>query len=245
MTPTIRGADDATNNERDHKANPEDHWDEVYRRMSPGQLSWYQAEASTSLAFIETLALPRDAALLDVGGGTSTLVDALVSLGYSDTSVLDVSEVALAGARERVGSTRAVTWLRQDLLTWRPARRYALWHDRAVFHFLVEPEQRAAYLRALDAAVEGGGHVVIATFATDGPVQCSGLPVVRYDALSLARALGPQFAVVDTRRQEHLTPGGLVQPFTWVIARRVHIPGDCPPSGDAAASAKLGQAKGG
>lgn len=217
-----------------------DHWNEVYARATPSLVSWYQKEPSTSLAIIGELGLPQDAVLLDVGGGASTLVDALLLTGYSDISVLDVSGVALAAARARVGETAVVTWLNEDLLAWSPPRTYDLWHDRAVFHFLTEPAQRDLYRAALHAALGSGGHAVIATFAPDGPEFCSGLPVVRHDAGSLGRELGPHFVVEDTRRQEHVTPAGVVQPFTWVVARRRgDHDGPVPSIGDASGGASL------
>jgi trans-aconitate methyltransferase len=176
-----------------------------------------------SLELIEVLGLPLDTAVLDVGGGASILVDALVERGFSDVSVLDVSATALELARRRLGAAptgaaSSVHWLHEDLLVWQPARRYDLWHDRAVFHFLVEPEQRDRYVNLLCEAVHPGGCVIIATFAPDGPESCSGLPVARYGADDLARVLDG-FEVVATRGEQHRTPAGVVQPFTWIVAR--------------------------
>jgi 2-polyprenyl-3-methyl-5-hydroxy-6-metoxy-1,4-benzoquinol methylase len=172
------------------------------------------------MELIEMLGVSTDDAVIDVGGGASLLVDSLIGRGWSDVTVLDISHTALEAARERLGSDAPVTWLDQDLLTWSPERHYGLWHDRAVFHFLVDAAERETYLRVLRAAVAPGGSVILATFASDGPEYCSGLPVVRYSAEDLATILaGTDFEVVESRCEEHTTPGGAVQPFTWVAGR--------------------------
>jgi SAM-dependent methyltransferase len=148
------------------------------------------------------------------------LVDQLVGRGFSDVSVLDVSAVALDEARARLGAGAKVRWLRQDLMTFNPDRRYDLWHDRAVFHFLTSEPDREVYRAALAAALAPGGHVIIGTFAEDGPEQCSGLPVSRYSSGTLAETLGDGFVVTASRRESHRTPAGAIQPFTWVAARQ-------------------------
>jgi len=194
-----------------------EHWDKLYSQRAPSTLTWYQASPSVSLALLDALGVRSDQAVIDVGGGTSNLVDALIGRGFGDVSVLDVSQAALDQARQRLGSNAArVSWLREDVLTWRPRRRYGVWHDRAVFHFLVEERQRDAYVATLHAALDPHASVVIGTFASDGPDQCSGLPVARYDPTSLAAVFGKEFQVVEHRREEHHTPGGAVQPFSWV-----------------------------
>lgn len=195
------------------------YWDSAYAGAGARGVSWFEDTPRVSLELIGVLGLARDAAVIDVGGGASTLVDRLVEAGFTDVSVLDVSAAALAEARQRLGDTTAVTWLNQDLLLWNPERRFDLWHDRAVFHFLVAPEDREAYLRALQSAVVPGGHVVLAAFAPDGPESCSGLPVVRYSANDVVRLLGGGFELVETRREEHVTPRGAKQPLTWVAGR--------------------------
>ncbi len=196
------------------------HWDSVYQRLTPSGVSWYESEASTSLSLIKDLNLPTDTSILDVGGGASTLVDGLVAGGYSDVSVLDLSSAALDAARHRLGPDVPVRWLNEDLLNWAPDRRYGLWHDRAVFHFLTEPEDRTRYLDLMDRAVAAGGRVIMLTFAPEGPDRCSGLPVARYSAEDLASALAPNFEVIDSGRQAHVTPSAITQPFTWVVAAR-------------------------
>jgi hypothetical protein len=194
-------------------------WDEVYESRGELAVSWFQPTPAVSLELIGSLDVPRDAAVIDVGGGTSSLVDRLVERGFSDLSVLDVSGTALEVTRQRLGSDVPITFLEEDVLEWSPERRFHLWHDRAAFHFLVDGADRARYLATLRSATELGGFVIIATFASDGPESCSGLPVARYSADSLGSVLGSDFVVVETRREEHTTPGGGVQPFTWVAAR--------------------------
>jgi hypothetical protein len=182
-------------------------------------VSWFQPTPTISLELIGNLELPRDAAVVDVGGGASSLVDRLVDQGFRDLSVLDVSRAALQATRHRLGGDYPVTFLERDVLEWHPERRFHLWHDRAAFHFLVDSADRDRYLATLRSAIQPDGFVIIATFASDGPEFCSGLPVVRYSAESLGSVLGPDYVVVATRREEHTTPGGGVQPFTWVAAR--------------------------
>ena len=174
----------------------------------------------TSLELITTARAPRTASLVDVGGGASLLVDCLLADGWSDITVLDVSDVALDHARARVGPDPRAHWIQQDLLTWQPTRRYEVWHDRAVFHFLVDEADRQRYRDLLERALAPDALVIVGTFASDGPTQCSGLPVARYDAETLTSALGGTFDVRTSRRDEHVTPQGTTQPFTWVALSR-------------------------
>lgn len=196
-----------------------EHWDAIYGRTTPTRLSWYEREPTVALELIDTLAVPHDAAIIDVGGGASTLVDHLFIRGFRDVTVLDVSDAALALARDRLRNAAAVNLVLADVVSWRPPRSYALWHDRAVFHFLVDVAERQRYLETLRSAVLPGGHAILATFAADGPERCSGLPVAGYGADDLRTLLGDGFAIVEVRREEHLTPDGITQPFTWVAAR--------------------------
>ena len=196
-----------------------DHWDATYAERGAEDVSWFQSEPHTSLALFDALGVHRDAAVVDVGGGASALVDRLVAHGYVDLTVVDISEVGLDLARDRVGDAAKVEWVVSDVLTWAPDRRYDLWHDRAVFHFLTDPDARADYLATLTEVVPTGA-VILATFAPDGPDTCSGLPVARYGPDELADLL-PDFEVVEARRDVHVTPGGVEQPFTFVAARRV------------------------
>lgn len=193
------------------------HWDGVYTTSRAEQVSWYEREPRTSLELIDVLGVGAGDAVIDVGGGESRLVDELAGRGYTDLSVLDVSGVALGAVSARVGAAASVEWIVADVTGWRPKRQYRLWHDRAAFHFLVEPSARDAYARTLRAAVPDGS-VVLATFAPDGPESCSGLPVARYGAADLAVVLDG-YDVVATRRVVHVTPWGAQQPFTYVAAR--------------------------
>jgi len=167
------------------------------------------------------LGVTSNTAVIDVGGGASMLVDALVGLGFNDITVLDVSAIALEAARQRSGDPLAVNWLQGDVLSWQPKHRYGLWHDRAVLHFLTEERDRNTYLDTLRRAIEPGGAVVLGTFAEDGPEYCSGLPVVRFSSGALSEALAPDFEVVATRNEVHITPTNARQSFTWVAARSI------------------------
>lgn len=199
----------------------QEHWDEVYRTKAPDKVSWYQPSPEASLQILDRFGIPASASLIDVGGGASMLVDGLVERGWSDLTVLDIAAPALDTARARLGPvSQNVTWMIADITQWAPDRTFDVWHDRAVFHFLIEAEQREAYRRALEIAVAPGGLVIIATFAPDGPERCSGLPVRRYDAAALAAELGPAFALADSWREQHTTPAGGVQAFNWCVFRR-------------------------
>jgi SAM-dependent methyltransferase len=194
------------------------HWDAAYTARGADGVSWHEAEPRISLELIEALRIPRDAAVVDIGGGASQLVDRLVERGFSDLTVLDISASALAEVGSRLGDS-LVLRLHEDLLEWRPLRRYDLWHDRAVFHFLVTETERRRYLETLRAAVRPGGFLILATFALDGPEVCSGLPVCRYSADDLSHILGDSFHPLETRHEAHVTPRGSIQPFTWVAGR--------------------------
>ena len=196
------------------------HWDDRYRTVGARSVSWFEQEPATSLALIERAGATATTSVIDVGAGASALTRVLQRRGFTDLTALDVAQAALDEARSAVDRPDEVSWIRADLLEWSPARRWGVWHDRAVFHFLTEPADRAAYRRLLDRAVEPDGTVIVATFAEDGPTTCSGLPVNRYDADALTAELGPGWTQVDSGRSDHLTPSGAVQPFTWVMARR-------------------------
>ena len=197
------------------------HWDQVYRTKRADAVSWYQPIPEPSLRALEQLAAPASASLVDVGGGASCLVDELVRRGWSDLTVLDVSPEALEVAQARLGTAAAqVRWLVADVTKWRPGRTWAVWHDRAVFHFLTEAVQRSAYRTALAVGTEPGSLLIMAIFAPDGPERCSGLPVTRYDAAALAAELGPAFAPARDWREMHRTPSGATQAFQWCVLRR-------------------------
>jgi ubiquinone/menaquinone biosynthesis C-methylase UbiE len=195
-------------------------WDAVYDRDDLAGVSWHQREPRVSLELIDALGIGPGEAVVDAGGGTSPLAGRLLDRGFADVTVLDVAERALTAAREELGERAArVDWVQADVLAWRPDRRFDLWHDRAVFHFFADPDDRARYVDSLRRALVPGGAAVIGTFALDGPPTCSGMPVVRYDAAGLTSALGADIELVTERREEHVTPGGRVQPFAWAALR--------------------------
>jgi trans-aconitate methyltransferase len=196
-------------------------WNEVYRTKPADSVSWFQADSRPSLDAIERLGLSADSAFIDVGGGASTLVDSLLHRGWTDVSVLDIAAPALDVSKARLaGAAESVHWLVADIVEWTPRRSYDVWHDRAVFHFLTTEFQRSRYIRALDASLPPGGHLIIATFAPDGPERCSGLPVQRYDAQGLSEAFGRRFTLRETWLETHLTPAGNAQAFTWCVFSR-------------------------
>ena len=210
------------------------HWEKVYEGRDSDQMSWFQAVPQTSLRLINS-ALNNDAggagpageaAIVDVGGGASVLVDHLLQAGHGaspdlniaklNIAILDIAEAALDDSRRRLGEqAHRVDWIAQDLLTWTPARQYDLWHDRAVFHFLLDPDERRAYRRTLTRALRPGGHAIIATFALDGPQKCSGLPIRRYDAALISAELGDSFELLETTDETHITPAGGGQHFNY------------------------------
>ncbi len=197
------------------------HWENVYRSKATDEVSWYRAHLDVSLGLIGDAAPDRGSAIIDVGGGEATLVDDLLARGYADLTVLDISREALDVARRRLGGAAdRVRWIAGDV-TRAPleAARYDLWHDRAVFHFLTTAEDREAYVRQVIRAVRPGGHVVVATFAPDGPETCSGLDVVRYDAGGLHRQFGSRFRLLDSVTELHQTPWGAPQPFIYCFCR--------------------------
>jgi trans-aconitate methyltransferase len=197
------------------------HWQTVYATKAEDEVSWFQASPAPSLEAIALAGSQHGSAIIDVGGGASRLVDHLLAEGFRDVTVLDLSGAALDAARVRLGAEAAkVHWIVADVTAWEPPRTYDIWHDRAAFHFLTEAPDRAAYVARLTRALKIGGHAIIATFATDGPERCSGLPVMRYDAMSLGQALGPAFRLVDTWRHEHATPRDARQRFQFSVFRR-------------------------
>lgn len=192
------------------------HWEQVYRDKSPLEVSWYQTAPTLSLILIMASSIDRDESLIDVGGGASNLVDNLLACGFSAISVLDISAQALAHARQRLGQrSQQVHWIDADITQFEPTERYALWHDRAVFHFLTEADDRLRYRQALERALKPGGQVIIGTFAPGGPLRCSGLPIVQYDAESLQAEFGADFELVETRSETHQTPSGKDQLFNF------------------------------
>src|SRR5262245_838474 len=188
------------------------HWQNVYLNKGEQQVSWTQFDPQPSLGLIEKFARDRNSDIVDIGGGASRPVDALLAHGYTAITVLDISEAALKSASTRLGEQgEAVRWIAGDVTFWRPPRSFEVWHDRAAFHFLVEAEDREAYIDRLHAGVKRGGYAIIATFASDGPEKCSGLPVQRYDPESMAKTIGEAFELVENLRHRHVTPWGAEQ----------------------------------
>ena len=198
------------------------HWESVYATKRKDEVSWFQARAGRSLALIGDAAPNKACAIIDVGGGASSLAGDLIEAAYRDVSVLDIASAALERARARLGKASSkIEWIVADITKWQPPRRWNVWHDRAVFHFLISPEDQVAYIRALDAATAPGAGIVISTFALDGPQKCSGLPVERYSAATLAARLGNAFKLEKESREDHRTPGGAVQKFSYALMRKV------------------------
>lgn len=193
------------------------HWRDVYSRLAVTEVSWFQAHPEFSLELITAAGVRADEPIIDIGGGASVLADRLLERGHHDITVLDIAAEALANSQRRLGEHAAeVAWVAANLLTWQPPRRYRLWHDRAVFHFLTNAVDRDRYRQMLEAALAPGGHVVIGTFAEDGPTRCSNLPTARYSSEELA-AQFPGLQTVRTGREEHRTPAGNIQTFSWVL----------------------------
>ncbi len=196
------------------------HWDDVYTTKGEKEVSWFQESPTPSLELLALIGATVRSAVIDVGGGASRLVDTLVSRGFEDITVLDLSQAALAVARARLADKAdRVRWVAADVTTWEPSRTYDVWHDRAAFHFLTGVAEQAAYLDRLRRALRRGGHAIIGTFALDGPSMCSGLPVARWDAARLAALLGPDFVLADSRAHEHETPRGAKQRFQFSTFR--------------------------
>ena len=196
------------------------HWGDAYAAGETTR-SWYQQHPGMSLRMLDAAGIQADASVIDVGGGASPLAEALVERGFGDVTVLDISPAGMAYARRHLGvRAEQVSWLVADVRTWEPRRRYTVWHDRAVFHFLVSAEDRRQYMLTLGPATEPGAVAVFGLFAPDGPRQCSGLPVVRYSAAELADELGSRWTLIRQDREEHVTPAGPIQPFTWAVLRK-------------------------
>lgn len=203
-------------------ADPRRHWNAAYARVGEQGGSWYQDTPRASLAMIELSGVPPTGSVLDAGGGASTLVDHLLDRGWHDVTVLDVSAEALSLSRQRLGDVGAtVSWVEHDVVDWQPQRKFDLWHDRAVFHFLVDEVDRKRYLDVVLSGTGERSRLIIGTFAADGPTMCSGLEVARYSPTELAAAVGAPWRPLAERRDEHRTPSGSVQPFTWLLFERI------------------------
>jgi 2-polyprenyl-3-methyl-5-hydroxy-6-metoxy-1,4-benzoquinol methylase len=198
------------------------HWENVYATKDEHAVSWFQEKPDISLDLIRATGVETSASIIDIGGGASRLVDALINEGFKAITVLDLSEKALAKSKARLAAKGAqVQWVVADVTTWEPAQTYDVWHDRAALHFLTDPKDRTAYAERVLKAVRPSGQVIIGTFAPDGPERCSGLPVVRHDAATLGELLGRLFELVESRQQDHQTPAGATQRFQFSRFRRI------------------------
>ena len=202
--------------------NTKTHWEHIYETKSPTQVSWYQEHAQFSMHYIENTGIRKTDQILDVGGGTSTLVEDLIEDGFQNITVLDVSGTALQLARQRLGTkANNVNWIEADIIQAElPYQSYDVWHDRAVFHFLTQAIDRQRYIDTVRHSVRKGGHVIVATFASDGPDHCSGLEVMRYNPEGLHNEFGDGFDLVDSTRETHHTPFGTEQKFIYCYCRK-------------------------
>ncbi|MGO8754684.1 MAG: class I SAM-dependent methyltransferase [Gallionellaceae bacterium] len=200
------------------------HWEQVYTTKPSKAVSWFQNHADQSLRLIHKTGLGKDAAIIDVGGGASTLVDDLLAEGYTDVTVLDLSSTAISVAKQRLGiHADIVHWMESDITRAKfPIHRFDIWHDRAVFHFLTDPADRHSYVERVMRSVRPGGHVIVATFAEDGPEECSGLPVMRYQPETLHAEFGDAFLLVEHEKEAHHTPSGAIQQFVYCYCRKIN-----------------------
>jgi len=199
----------------------QNHWEKIYTEKAPNAVSWFRPHLETSLDLIARLAPGRQSPTIDVGGGESTLVDDLLASGYENITVLDISQIAIDANKRRLGkASEVVHWLVADITKTELERSvYDVWHDRAVFHFLTAPGDRAAYVRQVARSVRHGGYVIVSTFGPEGPIKCSGLDVVRYDAESLHREFGVHFQLLGSSKEFHQTPFGTTQQFLYFYCR--------------------------
>jgi 2-polyprenyl-3-methyl-5-hydroxy-6-metoxy-1,4-benzoquinol methylase len=202
--------------------NRKKHWENVYGQKKPVEVSWYQVEPTVSLKFIASTEIDYAAKIIDVGGGASVLVDKLLDQGFQNLTVLDISSKAIRYAQERLGGrAENVSWIEADVTEFESSIQYDLWHDRAVFHFLTDAEDRTKYVRRLEDAVKSGGHVIIAAFAIDGPHKCSGLDIERYNPEKMQNELGDSFELVYSDTELHITPWNIEQKFIYSYFKKI------------------------
>lgn len=198
------------------------HWENIYSTKGEVEVSWFQETPVPSLQLLALSGAKPSSAIVDIGGGASRFVDSLLAGGFENITVLDLSAAALANARARLGDKESsVKWIIADATEWVPPELYDVWHDRAAFHFLTGQNEQQAYIDRLKLGLRIGGHVILGTFALDGPEKCSGLPVTRHSAESLTHLLGAAFVLTDSRRHEHVAPWGAVQKFQFSTFRRI------------------------
>jgi ubiquinone/menaquinone biosynthesis C-methylase UbiE len=198
------------------------HWEKIYAAKADDQVSWFQMQPQQSLDLIHSTGVVKTAQIIDVGAGASTLVDYLLGDGFKNITVLDISPTALDRAKARLGARASkLTWIEADITqSSLPQSYYDVWHDRAVFHFLTATEDRQKYVALVRRSLKPGGHIVVASFAPDGPTQCSGLDVMRYSPQSIHHEFGADFEVVESRSETHLTPSGVQQKFIYCYCRK-------------------------
>ena len=206
--------------------NRQAHWEGVYSKKKSTELSWYQQHPEHSLELIKAAGVDPSASIIDIGGGASTLVDFLLDAGYQNLSVLDIAHGAIEQAKSRLGRSKIewadkVEWLEQDITRFIVEKSFDVWHDRAVFHFLTDADDRLRYVEVMSRALKPGGHAIVATFNLDGPEKCSGLDVVRYSPEMMSAIFGEGFQLVETRSEKHETPGGASQSFVYCRFIRV------------------------
>jgi hypothetical protein len=195
--------------------NIKEHWETIYKTKQPNEVSWTQEVPTASLAFIHQFNVPKTAKIIDIGGGDSNLVDILLAEGFTNLSVLDISEAAIFRAKERLGAGASrVNWIVCDILEFKPKEKYDVWHDRAAFHFQTETAKIDTYLNIVKNAVDG--MVIMGTFSTDGPTKCSGLEIQQYDEDGMkAKFIKSDFKNLECKREDHITPSGAVQNFVF------------------------------
>jgi len=204
--------------------NRKNHWENIYETKSLEEVSWYQPTPETSLEFIQNLSLEKDASIIDIGGGDSFLVDHLLESGYTNITVLDISEKAIERAKERLGkNAEKVKWIVSDITKFEPAEKYDIWHDRAAFHFLTDDNDISAYLEIAGKAVKQNGRLFIGTFSENGPKKCSGIEIRQYSEDSLSETFGSEFRKINCFTVDHKTPFDTVQNFIFCSFRKFNI----------------------
>lgn len=197
------------------------HWENIYTHKSPQEVSWTQGKPHLSLSWIDSLVLPKNAPIIDVGGGESHLVDYLIESGYSDITVLDIAKAALEKSQKRLGAkANFVKWIQADITTFQPKKKYTLWHDRAVFHFLTQQEDIQTYINTVSKAVDQ--YLILSTFSKDGPLKCSGLPITQYDAQSISTNFSSAFELLQQVQELHKTPFNNTQAFIYALLKKVN-----------------------
>lgn len=203
-------------------SNNKEHWEQVYKAQTPCHASWYQENPTLSLKFIEHCDLKLSNAIIDIGGGTSVLIDYLIENGYKNLSVLDISENALSHTKDRLGKNAlTVKWITEDITSFVPSEKFSVWHDRAVFHFLTDANDRELYLDTLKTSLSPKGFLILAAFVIDAQTQCSGLDIIQYNQEKLQKELGKQFIFIEKENETHITPGNIEQHFCYYRFQKI------------------------